>query len=242
MTTKFSFEVPIKYLDDFDEDQDFIFTLSLLLQDESLAGDVYRRYVRDILRQGLRTVWIDNSFNELAEATEEHELFRLFRFYDAQKVISPDSPHWDKDQIFFAFKELLRHGISKDRIITVISSWDMYQYLRENGSEHFAASYWVREENFSYQQLFNIPGLHLLGFLNPGEIKNVQPASCDTSMPIKLALINKTYSRWLVEGCPHINTRDLGPAGRDYFLATMNEDQIKLAKDNIKELKASCSW
>ena len=103
---------------------------------------------------------------------------------------------------------------------------------------NFAVSYWVRD-SFTPTDLCLVSqeGIHFLGLLSIPEILQYRPRTCDTSMPIKLALRNETIRDWAGKGYPHVHTKDLGFEGKDFFNATMTDKQLKLAKSNIEHLK-----
>jgi hypothetical protein len=226
----FSFEVPIANLQDFQDLQDFNFTLSMLYKHEK-----YEQHVRRERRLGLRTIWLDNSYNEQMVATNWEELLRLFQWIGAHRLISPDAPAWTAQQIMSSYLHL-NATLPSESIICVASSPQMFYKLRNDGVSNFAVSYWVRP-HLSREDLFAMRGCHFLGLLSVKELVLHRPYSCDTSMPIKLALIGQSLRQWNEEGCKHINTKDLGVEGQDFFLTEMSTKQIDLARQNIIDLK-----
>lgn len=229
--TKFSFEVPIRHMEEFDDLQDYYFTLSYLYRQVQ-----YYKSIIAIRDKGEKTIWLDNSYNELLEAEQLSTLVEIATTIRPAKIISPDSPKWDKIQIAEAFKEARKH-FKRSQLIAVVKDLDMLEYMRINEAQHFAVSYWNRP---LVDQKKMMP-CHFLGLFNPMEIKEFQPPTCDTSMPIKLALQSKTIYDWRDEGYPHIFTHELGIAGDDYFNAKMTKKQIWQARQNIKELKEMCN-
>ena len=228
--TKFSFEVPIKHLDDFDEDQDFIFSLSILY-----TSTEYKLYIRDVLRKGLKTLWLDNSWNETGEADDLSHLTRLAYNYNVQRVIAPDDPTWSiKDIERSYFSTVGDMGVS--RTIVVVSSPQMYIALKLSGAQHFAVAYRTRP-GWDTEHLLTVENVHFLGLNDVPELLECKPLSCDTSMPIKLAITGRTLRQWQAEGYPHIHTKDLGHHGQDFFQAEMTTKEIDLAKENICMLK-----
>jgi len=228
--TKFSFEVPIKHLSAFDDLQDFTFVLSYLCE-----NPVYERYLREKANEGLSSIWIDNSFNELE--TSEPLDFLLYQrtLLNASRIIAPDHPKWGTDEILNSYRHTKAH-ISSDYIIVVVSSMEMYKQARAEGARNFAVSYWTRE-GFTFEELKSIPQVHFLGLLNIPELQEVRPISCDTSMPVKLAMKGMSLTDWAKEAYPHIHTKDLGKHGMDFFNAELTLDEIKLARRNTWELK-----
>lgn len=236
--TKFSFEVPLKHLNDFDEDQDYHFCLSMLFDRPE-----YEEYHRQVRNKGLKTIWIDNSFNEKFEADKESDLIYLFNQFHATRVVAPDSIHWETDQIKKSFINISRHT-SRRATILVCRNYKMYTDLQGLFPGTFAVSYWKRPGSqyaeWTTHQLQLVTGeanLHFLGLNSIQELLDVRPLSCDTSMPVKLALVNQTLRQWIENGCPHINTKDLGVHGSDFFNTTMTTQQIDLAKENIQCLR-----
>lgn len=236
--TKFSFEVPIKHLNDFDDQQDFHFCLSMLFQHQEY--ELYHKAVRD---KGLRTIWIDNSFNEKFVADDSHELLYLMQEMKAVRVVAPDSIEWTTEQIEDSWRGTAAHAGVKETII-VLRNYKMYNDLKHLDAGTIAVSYWKRPgmptAEWTLNQLKEVSHqrrLHFLGLSSIQELIEVKPLSCDTSMPIKLALQHKTIKQWIEEGCPHINTKDLGLYGGDFFNYSMTQTQIALGKENIECLK-----
>lgn len=232
---KFSFEVPLNHLIDFHDLQDFHFTLSILYEHQT-----YQEYIRFIKQEGLSQIWLDNSYNEKMKADEVETLVLIRNTYGASRVIAPDSPSWDIQQISDAYHKTVSR-LNIDSVIVVVRNQEMYYELRRQGALHFAVSYHSRREGFTEGQLYKIPNLHFLGLLTPEEIRLCQPSSCDTSIPIKLALKHIRLDDWVEMGCPHIHTKDLGTEGKDFFHSSMTPFQIKLARTNIKRLKEVCN-
>ena len=241
--TKFSFEVPIPHLHDFDEDQDFFFTLSMLYQRPEYAD-----YIAEKMSEGLRTIWVDNSFNEKFVAEKASDLVKIARDYRAAKLIVPDDINWSGDQIFHEYEKvfnLLRYESEEFMPIVVVKDPQMLDFLLERHIDHMAISYWNRHL-WSRSQLreaidYLDGNLHFLGLLSVQEVIDCHPKSLDTSMPIKLALRGQSLRQWAIEGYPHIHTKDLGVEGNDFFNTVMSPKQIALAKDNIQQLKEAAT-
>jgi len=229
--TKFSFEVPLKHLQDFDDLQDYFFTLSILYKKPE-----YTTYIRDKVCQGLKTIWLDNSFNETFQADGIDTLVQISWRYPFSRIICPDDISWSKEQISKAFIELA-NKIDVNRILVVVSNMEMYEYLKMQGAQHFAVSYWVRQKNFTLEELDNIPNVHFLGMLDIAELQLIKPISCDTSMPVKIACVGLDLDEWISSGCVHINTKDLGHHGKDFFDMTLDNWTLNLARRNICRLK-----
>ena len=232
--TLFSFEVPINNLTDFSDLQDFHFALSTLYQYPR-----YKQFFVNERKQGLKTIWIDNSYNERMVADSALELSSIFHDVGATRLISPDDPSWDTNRIKTEY--LYTCSVTKqESVICVVNSPEMLRELQRVGAMQFALSYWVRSK-LSSIELYQMSRCHFLGLLSINEIRVYQPPSCDTSMPIKLALKDQTLREWVEEGCPHINTKDLGKEGKDFFLTEMSQEQVDLARQNIIRLKEVCN-
>ncbi len=239
--TKFSFEVPMNHLYDFHEDQDFIFTLEHLFDTKcNPQADLYQQYTSFVHTEGLKTVWLDNGFNELEKASDPSDMIYIAHHVKPAKVISPDDPKWPIEKIINSYMEMISKTFTRDQLIPVASDMKMARNLiKQLGTPHLAISYWVRDQ-WDYDDLLEVKDavfLHFLGLLNPEEIQTIRPETCDTSMPIKLALIDQHFETWCVKGCPHIHTKDLGACGQSFFETRMTDKQIMLAKENIKTLK-----
>jgi hypothetical protein len=231
--TEWSFEVPIPHLDDFDEFQDYYFMLSMLYK----KSREYRNF-HDQKPKELK--WLDNSYNEQMRADRGDELLDLFYVSNACKVISPDSPEWNGKQLRDAFL-FMNQVLKPEEIIVVTKHIQLRDYLAGFGAVNFAASYWTRpKEIINFNPILEshlLGDIHFLGLLSMWELSYFNPLTCDTSMPIKLAIQDKTMLDWLAEGCPHIHTKDLGPQGSSFFNTELSPKQLQLAKDNITWLK-----
>lgn len=218
MGTKFSFEVPLAHLEEFDEYQQYAFALSFLCRDEG-----YFNYLVDCKKRG-KWLILDNSYNELKKADEPKELAYLYRELGADLVICPDDDNWTVRELEEAYKEMTSL-VPREKVLLVVKSEEEYDWYLGQGGSKFCTTYeqrpWLRKNilHLSY---------HFLGLLNPWEISRFSPASCDTGMPIKLALEGKTMKEWVLEGCPHPRTHP------EYFNLVLTQEQIHLAKENIK--------
>ena len=231
--TKFSFEAPIAHLEDFEDLQDFHFTLSMLYSDER-----YKKFYKEQSLKGEKTIWLDNSYNEQLNADKLEALVEIAEEVGVQKVISPDSPKWSIGEISTAFQEATE-AFRREELIVVISSLDMHAYLKLEGALHFAVSYWNRPKMQSI--LEKLLPCHFLGLLSIPELLKYHPPTCDTSMPIKLALRGMLLRDWAAKDYPHIYTHELGEKGGDFFHTKMTKEQVALARRNILRLKEVCN-
>jgi hypothetical protein len=231
--TRFSFEVPVAHLEDFDDLQDFIFLLSMLLHP---PNPLYIDYLHKKVKEGLLPLWLDNSFNERFEADTPETLKILMDIFPINRVIAPDSIYWSPEQMQESYTSMINLGLFPDQLIVAVRDLEVYQALSLVGAKHFAISYWVRAK-WSYRELAAVPSIHFLGCLDLKELQAVKPTSCDTGMPIKLAMQGKTIAQWIEEDCPHINNKDLGEFGVSYFDAELDSDTISLARRNILALR-----
>ena len=239
--TKFSFEVPIKHLLDFDEDQDFGFALSFLVNQNKAYADYYNRFA---LTYQDRKVILDNSYNEKLEADGFSQLsYAIERCFGASHLVAPDSPKFDEAQIASNWVSacLNFRKFKQENVIAVVRSRKMFNFLYDCGAQSFAVSYWTRPEIIKESDAFWISGCHFLGLNNIDEIKTFRPQTCDTSMPIKLAMVGKSIDQWRRDDFPHIYTHELGASGSEFFNASLTDETIKLAKQNIKQLKEECN-
>ncbi len=220
--TKFSFEVPIDYLEEFHEFQDFGFALSFLMGEKS-----YKEYF-----QTYQGVWIlDNSFNEIQKPESPWSMAKYYKDLLPSLVISPDSDQWDKDQVAKAF-EFLAESVPLHRIIGIFKTEVEFFALAKKGCSNWASSYAHR--SLMPEWLLKMPN-HFLGCLGPQEIHLLRPESCDTSMPVKLALAECTVDQWILNGCPHILSKP------GFFYTKLSPREITLAKQNIIRFKEVCN-
>lgn len=223
--TRFSFEVPIAHLETFEDLQDFHFALSMLFAEER-----YKNFYSNLPRN--KEVWLDNSFNEQERADESSTLVRLARDYHIDKVVCPDALDWDEKRICSSYQYMNVH-LPSERLVTVVNSSEMLQYVKDNTScRQFACAYRMRRKHL-YADLEWTRECHFLGLNGPNELIYLQPPSCDTGMPIKLAIMHKSYFDWVREGFTHADTTWMP----GYFNYVMSDREIQIARDNIKRLK-----
>lgn len=225
--TRFAYEVPLAHLEDFEEYQDIHFALSFLCRKEKRYFDYMKSMV------GKKKVILDNSFNELGEPDEPEEMAKTFHLLEADMVVSPDSDDWPLDRMSWAYNKMLDY-CPRERVLAVIRNKEEFEWYREAGGYNFCTTFYHRPslqeniKNFCY---------HFLGLVNPQEINRYSPISCDTSMPIKLALQNLRMLDWIEKGCPHIHTKDIP----DFFYLTLTKEQLRLAKENCQWIKRNLS-
>jgi hypothetical protein len=219
MTTKFSFEVPLAHLNDFDKDQDYLFTLSFLYADAR-----YCNYLDNKLNG--RYLILDNSYNETNQPGDVKQLKEIAEDFNPDIIICPDCNGWGWNDLSNAYwimrQEFLKHQLWMVAKSTLECN-KMY-YLNRN----YATTY---EQRLGIDDIWNYKAKHFLGLINPWECFKFHPHTCDTGMPIKLALKGKTIKDWYKDGCRHPKTTP------DYFKIKMTLNQIKLAKENIKIIK-----
>jgi hypothetical protein len=120
-------------------------------------------------------------------------------------------------------------GVKPEHIIVIIHHPDWIGHYRSYGITNFAVPY-----DFRYctdAKLKRFGQAHFLGLVSIREIQIVNPPSCDTSIPIKLALANMTLDEWVRTGCKHIHTVP------SFFDIKMTKNQINIARYNIERLK-----
>lgn len=228
--TAFSFEVPLPHLQDFDDLQDFHFALSFLLQHECYANYMWSKSCFDH-----RQVWLDNSYNECAEADCVSSLYDKMLGCGATKVVAPDSMDWDIEKRVSAFVEMSNLVLPR-YVIGVCCNTYQQVALQDAGCMHFAVPYKARLAAEGDYTVFNwAKGFHFLGLVSIIETQELQPRTLDTSMPIKLALQGKDLRQWFEEGEPHLHTRDIVDT---YFTQTLSAKQLQLARNNIIMLKS----
>jgi hypothetical protein len=180
--------------------------------------------------------WLDNSYNEKMKAESIKQLRSIADQTGVDKIICPDDPSWSTAEILLKYYEM-NIFYPPENLIVVVNSEEMYKVALKNGVKNCAVSYWTRPNPIYLSEHAWLHNLHFLGLLTIDELVLCEPPSCDTSMPIKLAIKGQTMEDWLAEGCPHINTKDLGLYGSDFFRSNLDPGTIKLARENILYLK-----
>ena len=225
MPTKFAFEVPLNHLKDFADLQDYGFFLSMQMEDKRIQEQFA------ICKRKWMITILDNSFNELQVATKPETMANLYWLYSPTYVVSPDDDKWTGEQVWEAWSTL-RDYVPTERIMVIYKSGQEYRYLK--GTMSLTACSYAQRDTLPKEYMDKTD--HFLGILNPNEIRVHKPKTCDTGMPIKIALEGKTLDQWIKEGCPHIYTQ------MDYFEERMTAEQVHLARTNIYALKEVCRW
>lgn len=219
--TKFSFEVPLNHLKDFDQYQDLYFALSFLCKDPK-----YFDFIKRVEERGKQVI-LDNSFNELGKPDSPKEMARLFKELHAQMVVSPDCDGWSLKELRESYKEMISL-IPKEKVLVVVKSKEERDMFLDEGAFYYCTTY---EQRRKLPESLKTLSYHFLGLIDPWEIRRYAPISCDTSMPIKLALQGRTIHSWIIDRCPHIHTRDI----TNFFDLTLTKEQLTLALEN-------CQW
>lgn len=222
--TKWSFEVPIGHLKDFDSYQDYIFALPHLIP-------LYPDY-EDYLKKSSKDIIMDNSSNELGTPISNEHLMAWAYAYNPKYLIAPDDDRWSIDFTFERVRELKR--LWTGPILYVVRNLTEKVLAKSIGVE-YTIPY---EYRFTAHMAVLYEAKHFLGLNNPLEVRIFKPVSIDTGMPIKLAIQGMTIDKWLEEACPHIHTTP--GKNENYFDTWMTGDQIDLARKNIETLKEIC--
>ena len=222
--TKFSFEVPLKHLEDFHDEQDFIFALSFLF-----GNPRYDHYIHNQDKE----LWIDNSYNETKEPGDVEYLAELADIFTPNILIAPDTAEWNHQKMQDEYLNLrIISGLDDSRLSIIIHHPDWIGYYKSWGIKNFCIPYDYRY--CTLEKLRRFSECHFLGLVSINEILYSNPPSCDTSMPIKLSLIKWDLDKWIKEGCPHIHT------SKTFFDCVLTQKELLLAKSNIRRLKELC--
>ncbi len=222
--TLWSFEAPIKHLQDFDDLQDIQFTLSMLFTNPE--------YYQHMTQHRNKPLWLDNSYNEKGKADDPDKLLQLANEIHPDITVSPDNPKWPESQLKETFNRMLTF-LPRRNLMLVAPTYQHYKKLKFLNPGIWGISYWNRGEwlHTNLLSMCQKEKTHFLGLLHPREIQLYRPYSCDTSMPIKLALQDMTIQDWVDQGCQHIYTKP------DFFDLEMSDTEIHTARANIKTLK-----
>lgn len=224
--TKFSFEVPLAHMEEFDRYQGFYLALSFLCE----SSKWYKGFFKKKKEEG-KMVILDNSFNELGVPDEPSTLIKLFTELKADFVVSPGPDSWGFEELKKAYKEMIKY-VPQEKVLPIVRTREEYEWFKSQGVSNYCVPFEYRPALSS--NILNL-AYHFLGLLNPWEIRRFNPVSCDTGMPIKLALKGKTIWDWVVEGCPHINTKDI----KGFFDVKMTPTELDLARRNMEWINAN---
>lgn len=236
---KVSFEVPIKYLYDFDQYQDYIFILPHLCKDPT-----YKQYC--LLSNKMKIM--DNSVYELSKPLPPEELFDLVAELKVDVIVVPD--------VLFDIEETLRvtdefyNKLAKTslKVKTMIvpqgaDQSEYYMCLNKMRGYPFdyigvcflSKGYGPKEcEEIRYQKILSIvrgypdKKIHLLGlnyiFYLEEYKKFLNIESIDTSFPVSLAYYKQKIDRFSIRrGRP-----------QNFFDLVFDHEQYRIAKENIE--------
>lgn len=243
---KFSFEVPIKYLEELDEEQDYLFILG-----HHLVNDKYYNYVKKSNKMKI----LDNGAYELVESIAPQKLLDLARDLSVDIVIVPDKI-FDKKRSLELEEEFFNLLNDDDRrkfkFMKVVCGNSLKEYLESllevahDDRINFIGLSQSRAmigPNLSYLMNYIYDNaerpsaifkpIHLLGMFHPFEIIEAkrwgQIKSIDTGRPINFALKNKEFpilDKW-------IEYKKESGVELDVDV----ELDIQLAKQNMRNLK-----
>jgi hypothetical protein len=233
---QFSFEVPTAHLDDFNEYQDFHLVLSHLC----LNND-YIDFYKSESELGLKSIWLDNGFNENKKADEVHDMLWAYREIKAVKLFSPDDLNWSFTQILNSYDSVVRH-ISNKCVIPVLKNRTYYDlFASKRTTTIISVPFRKRPDGVDPEwttgqlaALCEHEWVHYLGLNSIQELNVVRPISCDTSMPIKLAIIGTSTYAWMEQGCYKVHRSTISG---DFFDYKLSDKQIEQAIININQLK-----
>lgn len=229
--TKFSFEVPIAHLKDFEPYQDFMFGLCFL----TYTNDDYSAYLKKQCK--VTKVIIDNSFNETNIPIATQEMERMYWEFMPSQVVSPDADWWPNSTVTNAFTQLSTK-LTLDVVMGVYRSYGQFLELRHAGCTNFAIPYEWRYLVAHPEDCFEAS--HFLGLGNLDEVIANPPASLDTSIPIKMALRGERLIDWdgkYIRNHPHETSPVRLARVVNYFNTTLTDEQLVLAIQNIQDLK-----
>jgi hypothetical protein len=232
MTVKYSFEVPLNHLDEFSDNQDYIFSLSYLYKDKR-----YKDYIFKEKSKG-KIIYLDNSYNELKKADSIESLCNLYEEIQPDYIICPDDNTFTVIDYLHIFDKMLLK-IPFDKLFLVVRNYFHLHIFENSNIDNFAIPYKFRPwymmkpklKGFLMEESYLFQNNHFLGYNQIAEPETFQAATCDTSMPIKLAIEGLIIKEWYEKGSIHIDSTP------DFFNITMTDEQIRLAKENIKIIK-----
>lgn len=197
---KFSTEVPVPHLMDFDDLQDYGYALSYLCDQPG-----YINYFRFVKASG-REVILDNSYNELLRSEGLDRLFDIYDKMEPDYLISPDNKKVEDTTHYNTFDQVAQR-IGFDKTIFVAFRISHYDFAIKNRLEHVAIAFPQRPAISNYFHAKGIPAwmqIHYLGLNHPSEF--LQCDYIDTTLPLKLAYLHRSLSDWKREDYPHYSS------------------------------------
>ncbi len=240
---KFSFETPIKYQEDMNSSQDYLFVLGHML----LKDFKYFQYIKNSTKYKI----LDNSAYELEESIDPEILKNLAILINADVIVIPDKL-FDKnrsEELAKEFYKLFDEDERKDfKFMKVVTGDNLEEYVESFVSMQLDSNVDIIGvskartlivPNLSYLMHLYIrtnmsKGIHMLGLTHPFELYEAKLfdetiKTVDTGLPINFATIG---SELLKED----NAKDfIRISGVD--LDSNISMNVELAKQNIEELK-----
>lgn len=243
---KFSFEAPIKYLEELDEDQDYLFIIA-----HHLNNKKYFEYCKNNDKIKI----LDNSAYELGESISPEKLKKYAELLKVDIVVLPDKLYDKKrskeleDEFISLFGSRERKDFEFMKVVCGNNLSEYLESLKENlndknvdilGISKSRTSIapnlsFIMNKYFEYVSETNKEKpIHLLGLSHPFEIKEAALYPCiksiDTGLPINFAFVDKSF--------PIVKRNDgfTRISGED--LDSNKPLNVALAKDNVKILKS----
>ena len=227
----FSFEVPINHLEEFDEYQDFYFTLAQMFKD--------KRY-KEFYMTSRKPVWLDNGANEQGYPCSVMELAVLLHEGDFTHFLLPDFPDlWSNPATKALASELMRMYRREYSSIWLYNATPVPVCYDETdivesvglGYRTIALPYDVDRSRLLEFVKGKDVYVHLLGYRQAGELEHPNVVSIDTSFPIKLAMGGIPWNPSMARDPKGLKTTN------NYFYQTLTPEQVKLAIKNIQAMK-----
>jgi hypothetical protein len=237
---KVSFEVPLNYLYDFDEYQDYLFVLGHLCENET-----YKNYVMSSPKFKI----LDNSAYELGRSISVKSLCDIAEEIKADVIVVPDvlgnAEETLKTTEEFYKEFTLRPNLKNVKTMIVPQGTNYSEYLmcyykmREFPYDIVGVSFYVPGESIDFEDVrlkkvqsimnaspdkkIHLLGLHRVCYLYEYK-KYLAIESIDTSLPIVLAIYGEEMTDKSV--------KEVRPTS--YFDLKLSHEQLKLAKRNVE--------
>ena len=218
---KLAFELPLRYFDEFAQEEDFHYALL----DFALRSKKYRDMYKSF-NDG-KDLWLDNSINELGHSLPISDILKGIELMNPTHVVTleKNEPHQNIIAIEQTKEEILKRGLK----VKLIGTWKGTQWEIEvikHVVDVIALPYDI-DRTFAFTTFPNIP-FHFFGFRSVHELQRYIPISLDTSVPFRAAQMGIS-----------LRDRKRRPRALPKYDPNMvlSKEQLDLARDNIEAIR-----
>ena len=218
---KLAFELPLRYFDEFAQEEDFHY----ILLDYALHHKKYRERYTSL--NDNKDLWLDNSFNELGHSLPIPDIIKGIELVHPTHVVAyeKNEPHQNLIAIEKTKEEILKRNLP----VKLIGTWKGTKWeleVMKHIVDLIALPYDI-DRTFVFK-LYPPTMFHFFGFRSLKELYLYTPLSLDTSVPFRAAQIGIS-----------LRDRQRRPKHLPAYDPNMllSKEQLNLVRDNIESIR-----